>query len=148
MAIVDRETEASAADVWAVLADGWRYPVWVVGAARMRAVEAAWPAVGSRLHHSVGTWPVLLSDTTVVLESEPARRLKIQARGWPLGEATVELVLQDLPGGGCSITMAEHPAAGPGKMLANPLTDRLLAARNRETLRRLAEVAEARTSPG
>ena len=25
--------------VWAVLADGWLYPVWVVGAARMREVD-------------------------------------------------------------------------------------------------------------
>ena len=51
--------------VWEVLADGWLYPVWVVGASRMREVDDHWPAEGAKLHHSVGTWPALLDDTTV-----------------------------------------------------------------------------------
>ena len=32
--------------VWDVLADGWLYPLWVVGATRMRDVDQDWPAVG------------------------------------------------------------------------------------------------------
>jgi hypothetical protein len=28
----------------AVLHDGWTYPVWVVGASRMRGVDPGWPA--------------------------------------------------------------------------------------------------------
>ena len=59
--------------VWDVLADGWLYPLWVVGATRMRAVDAGWPEVGSKLHHSVGVWPLVLDDNTEVLECEPGR---------------------------------------------------------------------------
>ena len=66
--------QASPERVWEVLADGWTYPLWVVGASRMRAVDENWPEVGARLHHSVGTWPVLLDDYTEVTAVD-ARRL-------------------------------------------------------------------------
>ena len=39
---VSRQFDAPASDVWAVLSDGWLYPCWVVGAARMREVESSW----------------------------------------------------------------------------------------------------------
>src|SRR5215203_3451914 len=68
-------------EVWAVLSDGWLYPVWVVGAARMREVDDHWPAVGARLHHSVGLWPLLIDDNTEVLESERDRLLRLRTRG-------------------------------------------------------------------
>ena len=48
------------ARVFAVLSNGWLYPSWVVGASRIRAVEAAWPAEGAKIHHSFGIYP---SDT-------------------------------------------------------------------------------------
>lgn len=35
--------------VFAVLTDGWLYPLWVVGASHMRRVDADWPAVGTRI---------------------------------------------------------------------------------------------------
>ena len=41
-------------DVFAVLGDGWLYPVWVVGAARMRDVDPEWPAEGCLLYTSDG----------------------------------------------------------------------------------------------
>ena len=34
---VSRVVQATPEQVWDVLADGWVYPVWVVGATRMRA---------------------------------------------------------------------------------------------------------------
>lgn len=74
MAINTRRFKATPEQVWGVLADGWLYPLWVVGASRMREVDDTWPAVGSKLHHSVGTWPALLDDTTEVVESTPASR--------------------------------------------------------------------------
>ena len=55
MSVNTRLVSATPEQVWDVLADGWLYPVWVVGASRMREVEDAWPAPGSKLHHSVGT---------------------------------------------------------------------------------------------
>ena len=65
-----------------MLSDGWLYALWVVGAARMRDVDEGWPAVGTRLHHSVGTWPLLIDDTTEVLEvrgepADPAARPRV-----------------------------------------------------------------------
>jgi uncharacterized protein YndB with AHSA1/START domain len=143
MATVSRLVQASCDSVWEVLADGWVYPTWVVGASRMRAVDAAWPAVGARLHHSVGAWPMLIDDTTEVREAEPPSRLLLRARGWPVGEARIELRL-DPEAGGCRVTMYEEPAAGPGLRLFNPLADRMLVARNTESLTRLAALAEAR----
>ena len=53
---------ATPADVFAVLADGWLYPSWVVGASRVRGVDGTWPQPGSRIHHSVGVWPLLIDD--------------------------------------------------------------------------------------
>lgn len=53
MAVVSKEIEASRADVFAILADGWLYASWVVGAAHIRAVDEGWPDVGSRIHHNI-----------------------------------------------------------------------------------------------
>ena len=54
MSTTKRVMQAPPDQVWAVLADGWLYPLWVVGASRMRDVDDHWPAPGARLHHSVG----------------------------------------------------------------------------------------------
>ena len=59
VSINTRVMNATPDQVWEVLSDGWLYPLWVVGASRMREVDDAWPALGARLHHSVGTWPLL-----------------------------------------------------------------------------------------
>ena len=80
--------------VWEALSDGWLYPVWVVGAARMREVDDHWPAQGARLHHSVGIWPALINDETEVLESVPDRLLRLKAKGWPAGDAEVVIRLR------------------------------------------------------
>jgi uncharacterized protein YndB with AHSA1/START domain len=140
---VDRVVNAEPADVWAVLADGWLYALWVVGAARMREVDDSWPAVGARLHHSVGTWPMLVDDTTSVLEVEPGRRLKLRARAWPAGEAEVELRL-DATSGGTAVTMVEDAVSGPGALVPKPLRDPMLKLRNVEALQRLALLVENR----
>ena len=71
MATNELEADCSPAAVFAVLADGWLYPTWVVGASRMRDVDDRWPEPGSRLHHSVGAWPALLDDITESLEWQP-----------------------------------------------------------------------------
>ena len=36
----------AAKQVWDVLGDGWLYPLWVVGASRIRDVDDGWPAEG------------------------------------------------------------------------------------------------------
>ena len=139
-----RSVAATAERVFAEFADGWAYVGWVVGATHIRDVDAGWPATGTRIHHMVGSWPAVVADHTESLECLPPHRLVLKARGWPLGEARVELILADQPGGRCLVTIREAPTAGPGKWLDNPLQRRILAARNRETLRRLADRVEHR----
>jgi uncharacterized protein YndB with AHSA1/START domain len=130
--------------VFAVLADGWLYASWVVGAARMRDVDPEWPSVGSRLHHSFGLWPLMLNDVTEVAEYDPPHRMVLQARGWPAGEAAVTVVVAPDVGGGSEITLGEDATHGPGALIPAPIRTLGIATRNRETLRRLAYLAEGR----
>jgi short-subunit dehydrogenase/uncharacterized protein YndB with AHSA1/START domain len=140
---VCRYVAAPPAAVWAVLADGWLYANWVVGASRVRAVDADWPAPGSRIHHSMGVWPAVISDVSRSLEAEADRRIVVHAKGGPLGEARVELSIVAREDG-CEVTMVEDATAGPGLALPRPARQQVIAARNREALRRLALVAEGR----
>jgi hypothetical protein len=134
--------------VFEALGNGWLYPAWVVGAARMRDVDVAWPAEGARLQHSVGTWPFLLNGNTSMLEWRPPRRAVMQARGWPLGEAKVIIDVERL-GSGCRVTIREGAVKGVGAALPRFVIDPLLRARNNETLRRLSYLSEgASPTPG
>ncbi len=144
---VSRRIDATPQEIWSVLADGWLYTGWVVGASHIRAVDDTWPAVGSKLHHAVGAWPVQIKDSTSVLESEPNRHLVLQARGWPAGEAKVELTLEP-DGVNTLVRIGETPTNGPGKWLNNPLQQKLLEARNREALSRLEALAVGRSPHG
>ncbi|HEX5920105.1 MAG TPA: SRPBCC family protein [Nocardioides sp.] len=144
MSTTTRSIAATPEQVWDVLSDGWLYPLFVVGASRMRDVDETWPAVGSRLHHSVGSWPLLIDDTTEVLEVEEGSRLLLKARGWPAGEAHVEISLHP-EGGATTVSMTEDATAGPGLLVPKPLRDPQLHWRNVEALRRLAFVVEGRT---
>lgn len=142
--MVSRRVEAPASAVWDVLADGWTYATWVVGASRVRDVEAGWPAAGSRIHHAFGPWPAVIQDYTKVEASTPERELVIKARGWPLGEARA--VIRIAPDGDdrCTVSIAEDAVAGPGKILPHPLRQLVVVPRNKETLYRLALLAEGR----
>ncbi|CAN5138746.1 SRPBCC family protein [soil metagenome] len=139
-----REMTADTQHVWEVLSDGWLYPLWVVGASRMREVDDAWPAVGAQLHHSVGSWPLLLDDTTEVKACDPGVRLVVQARAWPSGEAEVTLTLRSLGPGRTEVEIREQAVSGPGRLVPRLLQDPPLAWRNVETLRRLAFIVENR----
>jgi uncharacterized protein YndB with AHSA1/START domain len=130
--------------VWDVLADGWLYPLWVVGASRMRDVDETWPQVGARLHHSAGVWPALIDDQTEVLSVEPGRSLRLRAAGWPMGEAEVLITLAP-SGAHTRVEIQEDAVSGPGTLMPKPLRDPLIGWRNVETLRRLAFLAEGRT---
>ena len=143
MSTNSRTVAATPEQVWAVLADGWLYPLWVVGASRMREVDDTWPESGARLHHSVGIWPLLVDDTTEVLECDPGlvpaaarpRLARRRGRG------------DDQParrGAETEIVMTEDAVAGPGRLVPKPLRDLPLSWRNVEALRRLAFVVERR----
>lgn len=138
-----RTIDATPDQVWDVLADGWLYPLWVVGATRMRAVDDPWPAPGAKLHHSVGVWPLVLDDETEVVDSVPGHRLDLRAKGWPLGEAKVSITLE--PNGvRTRVVIVEDPIDGPGTLTPKPVRAPMIAWRNDESLRRLAFLAEGR----
>lgn len=138
---VRRMTTATPEQVWAVISDGWTYPAWVVGAPRMRAVTPDWPARGAELHHSFGLWPAMVNDKTVSLRCHEARRLVMEAHGWPFGEAVISLEITPTADG-CEISISEDVSAGPGFGVPAFVRQPLIRARNREVLRRLSFVAE------
>jgi len=145
MSVTARKIEASQERVFDVLADGWLYGSWVVGASRIRAVDASWPERGSCLHHSIGAWPALVDDDTEVEQVDRPGLLQLRARAWPSGEASVRFDIE--PAGDHSrVTITEHVVTGPARLIPKPLEDALLTWRNTETLRRLAFLAERRNA--
>ncbi len=141
---VVRRIHAPADAVWAVVSDGWLYANWVVGTSRVRAVDSAWPQEGSRIHHSFGVWPLLIDDETVCLAAVPGERIRLRAKGWPMGEAQVELSISGEPSGGCVVTLVEDAVTGPGVLVPRVVRQAAIAVRNTEGLRRLALIAEGR----
>jgi uncharacterized protein YndB with AHSA1/START domain len=138
MSRTEKLFRCSPEDVFKVLADGWSFATWVVGAARIREVDSTWPEEGSEIHHSVGAWPALLDDTTTVRAIDRPRSLTLQARAWPTGEAEVTLLCESDGPSATRVTMLEHVTSGPAKLLPRILLDPVLGARNVEALRRLA----------
>jgi hypothetical protein len=143
-AVVSRIVKAPPDAVWSVLADGWLYATWVVGASRIREVDLGWPQVGTRIHHSVGLWPALIDDTTHVLACREGTELVLKARAWPAGEAEVRITLTAARANHTNVSMAEDATGGPGRLVPRPLRKALIGPRNVEALRRLALLAEGR----
>jgi uncharacterized protein YndB with AHSA1/START domain len=129
--------------VWDVLADGWLYPLWVVGAARMRRVDPGWPDEGTRIHHSVGLWPLLINDHTEVLEVRTGEFLRLRARAWPIGAAEIAITLTP-NGDHTDVRLEETVTSGPGALIPPPIEGLSLKWRNSEALQRLASIAERR----
>src|SRR5581483_485178 len=123
--------------VWQTLADGHAYADWVVGTRAIRAADAEWPSVGSRLHYTVGHRPLRYDGHTEVLSVDEGRCLELEAHAWPSGSVRIEIALEDDAAGGCLVTIVERPARGVVAVLHNPVGDALLKLRNVETLRRL-----------
>lgn len=146
MVTVTRRMRCPADAVLAVLADGWSYATWVVGTSRIRGVDPGWPTPGALIAHSAGIWPLVVDDVTVALDWDRAGgRLELQARGWPAGEARVLLRVRP-DRDGCVVRLDEDAVRGPGAAVPRPLRAAALLPRNRETLRRLAMLAERRSA--
>jgi uncharacterized protein YndB with AHSA1/START domain len=131
---VDAPREA----IWEVLADPRLYANWVVGASTTRDVEGRWPEPGSRLHH---TQMLVIHDTTSVLESDPPRRLVLEARARPLLIAHVDVRLEP-EDGGTRIVFDESATGGLLGALPQAVSDAPIHLRNHETVRRLKRLAE------
>jgi uncharacterized protein YndB with AHSA1/START domain len=141
MAENEIEIAAPREHVFAILAQPERYADWLLGTERVRDADAAWPAPGARLHHSVGAAGVTLDDSTEVLECEAPERLLLLAHLGPLGAFRVELVLR-AEGESTHVTMNEVAVEGVSK-LAEPVTGVAVGARNAVSLGRLKELAES-----
>lgn len=126
--------------VWDVLARPGSYGYWVIGSKVIRDADPAWPAPGTRFHHTVGAGPVKVSDHTESLEAQRPRRLKLKAKARPLGTAyvTLEMLPED---GGTRVKMTENPADAAAVLVVNPIVHLLTGARNAKSLMRLEELA-------
>lgn len=129
-------------DVFAVLEDGWLYGMWVVGAARIRDVDGHWPEAGAKIHHSVGAWPVLLSDETTSEAVDAPHFLQLRVKAWPTGEGSVVLRCHPKGVGQTEVVIEEEAISGPAKLMPKSIQDVILNARNKEALRRLAHLSE------
>lgn len=141
---VERTFAMSADQIWDVLSDGWLFTNWVVGASRIRAVDRAWPELGSAVHHSVGVWPVVIDDATTVIASTPGRLLELRARAWPAGEARVTVTLTP-SGDQTLVEMCERVTGGPFRAAPSAMIDPVVSWRNRECLTRLEFLVRGRT---
>ena len=139
MSCTDRTVKASPDQIWAVLADPYTYEHWVVGAKDIRTADGTWPEEGSTLQHTSGFGPLNLKDNTKVVESDPPRRLVMEARGRPLGIARIEIELKP-EGSATVVSMTEYAIRPEPAKRLNPVLDPFLHSRNVETLRRLEEL--------
>ena len=127
--------------IFAVLADGWSFSNWVVGAAHIRDVDKTWPEVGAKVYHRVGPWPLQINDESMVRAMEPDRTLELAAEVWPLGAAVVRLSLVPVGPARTRVTMSEELTSGIGRLIPRPVQFALLRPRNLESLRRLDDIA-------
>ena len=141
MVEVRRACTAGPDAVWAVLSDGWRLAAWVVGAARVEAVDDGFPAVGAGLRYGIGAWPAVLPGSATVTASTPGRELALHGRT-PLGGVDMHLLVEPAPSG-CVLVMREDVVSGPARLVPARVRAAAIGARNVETLRRLALLTES-----
>jgi uncharacterized protein YndB with AHSA1/START domain len=143
MAFVGQEFNVPVADVWAVLVDPTTYPEWLIGARKIRAVDADWPAVDAAFHHRVGFWPVLVDDKSIIREIRTEELLVLEVRATPLVRGRVRLCLSPTSdGAGALLVMEEEPVYRLLGNLLRPVLDPLTHVRNKRSLQKLADVVE------
>lgn len=144
MITVSRLVRTTPDQVFAVIEDGWYFAAWVVGASHVRAVDENWPSIGSRIHHSVGPWPLNINDVTTVRAVERNSMIELDARAWPVGSARVRITLNAVSATETEVSLAEEIEGGPGRLLPHSVQAGLLRRRNDESVRRLANIAAGR----
>lgn len=138
---VIRDVAVTRQRVWDVLANGWTYSGWVVGNSLIRAVGSDWPASGAGILHSVGAWPAVIDDETVVESRITGEELVLLAKIRPAAEARITMQLSDIPGG-CRVAMTEVAVSAPLRRVPGRVQLLGVAPRNRECTWRLAMIAE------
>ena len=143
MASADLVIEADRDAVWAAIADPTTYPSWLIGAKMIRAVDADWPAPGTRFHHRVGFGPVSFDDHTTVVEVDQRRLLTLRIRATFAIQAIARFELSDDPRG-TQVRFEEEPARRVIGNLVRPVLDPLTHGRNVASLRRLSGLLTVR----
>ena len=107
--------------VWDVLADPGGYGYWVVGSKLIRDAEPAWPAPGSKFHHTIGVGP--LSSPTTRWRSRPSRPRRLQAarQGPPGRHRDGDAGARAARDGGTLVRMTENPDGVFAPLALNPL---------------------------
>jgi uncharacterized protein YndB with AHSA1/START domain len=128
---------------WEVLSEPRAYGFWVTGAHGVHEADPDWPAVGATFRHTQGIPPLVISDTTSVLRSDPPRRIELEARVRPLLIARVTVAIEP-EGDGSRVVMEEQATGGLlAPLMRLPGAGALIRARNTESLRRLRKMAKA-----
>lgn len=143
MATVHRTIRRPRAEVFEALVTPPTYPNWLVGCRKMRAVDASWPEVGSRFHHTVGlVGPLTVDDHSEVLAIADGVELSLEVRALPFGRGRATFRLADgTEPGTTNVTLDEVPI---GTLAAlRPALDPLVARRNEASLAALAEHVES-----
>ncbi len=128
---------------WEVLSEPRAYGFWVTGAHGVHESDPSWPAAGATFRHTQGIRPLLISDTTTVLRSDPPRRIELEARVRPLLIARVIVTIEP-EGDGSRVVMEEQATGGLlAPLMRLPGAGAIIRARNTESLRRLRKLADA-----
>ena len=127
--------------VFDVLSDPESYGRWVVGSSHIRDADPAFPAAGTRFHHTQGLFGVGISDATRVLECERHRRLvlRVCARPFAIGRVSLQLTGVDA---GTEVRMDEVAVGGLMALVPRALADPPTHVRNEISLSRLKRLAE------
>ncbi|HVM40231.1 MAG TPA: SRPBCC family protein [Acidimicrobiia bacterium] len=130
--------------VWDVLADPRTYGYFVAGSKRVRTFDPDWPESGTEFRHAFGVGPLHFRDATWVVGCEPPRELRLRTGLRPFGIADVRFEIEPLDESTTRVVLEERPIRGPLARVWNPVFDRLMHARNAETLRRFTRAAARR----
>jgi uncharacterized protein YndB with AHSA1/START domain len=134
---------APPARAFAVLENPRSFERLVAGARRIRRFDPRWPDQGTVIHHTVGVPPLLVRDTTEVIEVEPPRLLRLEARIWPAGTLQVQFEFSPCPEG-CRLVVREEPSSGPiGWPVVRDVARLAIRARNLEICRRYRKMMRA-----
>jgi hypothetical protein len=129
--------------VFDVLDDAYAYPRWVVGARRIRGIDATWPAVGSSFRHAIGAPGAELRDASTVTERKRPELMALRVCFRPTGVANVTIRVEPAAGQS-NVTLEEEVISGPAARLPKAIVGPLLALRNVLSLQRLRHEVERR----
>ncbi len=137
---VHQHIDASRDDVFNAISNPTTYPEWLVGTQRIRHVDGEFPKPGTKFDHSVGpTENITADDDTKAMEVQGHRRLLLEVHIGPF-HGEVEFTLNKRGDNSTEVRMRECPI-GPFAVIT-PVMRPILAARNRASLHKLAQLLE------